>query len=556
MNDWTGRILILALLALIVGVPFALRPAESDDSGAVQEKDAKPQAVKDNEDSKDRPHLVVLSPHNEQIRFEMGAAFNRWRARQGKPAVHFDWRSSGGTSDLRKQLIAAYEAEAKSAIEENRPVSHVGYDLFFGGGDFEHNLIAGERTVKVPGKDPADKTGERSIKFTISIPIEFPPGALEEIFPTPDIAGARLYHPEKRWVGVVLSSFGIVYNRVVLEHLHLPEPTTWTDLTDPRYRGQIALADPANSGSITEAYNAILMRLGWDEGWRVLRRCFANSRYFANVSTKVPIDVSVGETAAGMCIDFYGRFQAGAVELLPPGAVAVRTGAGTGGRVGYIDPPGMTKLNSDPVSILRGAPNQALANEFVLWLLSKDAQVLWQRKLGVQGGPMRYELRRQPIRRDLYSDAEERKSWTDDVRPFEIARPFPKGMPDFYGSIATISHALAIDVHDELVEAWKAIHRVEDESKRADLLRKFDAMPHELTIARLPEDWLSVLNNPSDARHAEVAKLMKDFVSGLTARWKADPKKPEFGPDQLIRDRQRWTEMFRQNYREIVEAAK
>ena len=555
MNDWTGRILILALLAIIVGVPFALRPAASDET----DDPAATTTATETTTTGEQPHLVVLTPHNEQIRYELALAFNRWRAKQGKPVVHFDWRSSGGTSDLRKQLIAAYEAEARSAIEENRQVSHVGYDLFFGGGDFEHNLVAGERTVTVPGKDPTDKSAERSIKFTISIPVEFPPGALEEIFPTPDIAGAKLYHPEKRWVGVVLSSFGIVYNRVVLSHLELPEPATWTDLTDPRYRGQIALADPANSGSITEAYNAILMRLGWDEGWRVLRRCFANSRYFANVSTKVPIDVSVGETAAGMCIDFYGRFQAGAVELLPPSAVAVKNSSGAGasaGRVGYIDPPGMTKLNSDPVSILRGAPNRALANEFVLWLLSKEAQVLWQRKLGVLGGPARYELRRQPIRRDLYNDAQELKLWTDDVRPFEIARPFPKGMPDFYGSIATVSHAMAIDVHDELVDAWKAIHRVKDESKRTELLRKFDAMPHDLAIARLPEDWLSVLNDPASARHEEVAKLMKDFVSGLTARWKSDPKNPDFGADQLIRDRQRWTEMFRQNYRDIVDAAK
>jgi ABC-type Fe3+ transport system substrate-binding protein len=486
MGDWTGRIIILLLLAVIIGVPLAMKPAGGD---------AKPKAAV--------ATLVVITPHNEQIRFEIAQGFNRYRQRQGKSPVAFDWRSSGGTSDLRKQVVAEFEAEGRRAMKEGRAVGGVGYDLFFGGGDYEHNKLAGDIVI-TDERDPS-----KSLTYSCSVPVAFPPGMLEEVFPTPDIAGARLYHADRKWVGVVLASFGIVYNNDRLAALNMPAPATWSDLADARYLNEIALADPAHSGSIGEAYNAILMRLGWEEGWSVLRRVFANARYFASVSTKVSVDVSAGQAAAGMSIDFYGRFQASAVSGTTGQAL---------NRLGYVDPPGMTKQNADPISILRGAPNQELANEFVLWLLSKESQRVWNRKLGTQDGPVKYELRRQPVRRDLYN-AQEMMHWTDDIHPFDEAKPFPKGMPNFYGPIATIAHAMAIDVHDDLVHAWRMIAAMKDRDAAAAMAQQLDMMPEDLRIKGLPSGWIQIAGNPSHPQYGAVNKTLKDFVRGIEGRW-------------------------------------
>ncbi len=524
MSDWTGRIIILVLLAIIIGVPLAMKPAV--------------EAVPEGEGA---ARLVVITPHNEQIRYEIARGFNRHRAARGLPPVVFDWRSSGGTGDLRKQVVAEYEAEGRRALRQNREVGGVGYDLFFGGGDYDHNQLANDITIT----DEDDKS--RSIRFSPSVPVAFPPGMLEEIYPRPDIAGANLYHPQLKWVGVVLSSFGIVYNNDRIAQLGMEPPRTWTDLVDPRYQGNIALADPSHSGSIAEAYNAILMRLGWDEGWAVLRRVFANSRYFASVSTKVSVDVSTGQAAAGMSIDFYGRFQAS--------AISGRTGEALN-RLGYVDPPGMTKQNGDPVSILRGAPHAALANEFVLWLLSKEAQRVWNRKRGTEDGPELYELRRQPVRRDLYVE-EEMQHWTDELEPFAQAREFPKGMPNFYSAIATISHAMAIDVHDDLTAAWMAINRCKDESLRRELVMIFDRMPAELVIENLPSDWRLVLDDPQNPRNAAVAASLKAYMSALENRWviHVDGKRKS-NPTAQLKDRLAWTDFFRANYREVVAKAR
>jgi len=338
MNEQLPRIVIIVLLLLVVLVPLLLRDA----TGEAMEFDQPPEGT-----------LLIMSPHNEQIRFEFTRAFNRRRQQQGKPPVNIDWRSSGGTSDLRKQTLAQFESLARRGAED----SGIGIDLFFGGGDYEHNQLARGITISRDGED---------VRISATVPIQLPENLLNDAFPEPFIGSERLYHPEGYWYGTALSSFGIVYNLDVLDMLALEEPTTWADLADPGYRNWLALADPAHSGSIAVTLETILRRLGWEEGWAVLRRLHANARYFSSSATKVPVDVSAGEAAAGLCIDFFGRFQAGAVAN-PDGS----------SRIGYVDPAYMTAITADPISLLRGAPNEALAMAFIEWSLSRESQRFW-----------------------------------------------------------------------------------------------------------------------------------------------------------------------------------
>src|SRR5690349_11408236 len=99
MKDWTPRIVILVLLAVILGVPFALRPSDASRGGSIANKQA----------GDDLNRLIILSPHNETIRFEISQGFNKWRVAQKKPPIEFDWRSSGGASDLGRQIRAEFE---------------------------------------------------------------------------------------------------------------------------------------------------------------------------------------------------------------------------------------------------------------------------------------------------------------------------------------------------------------------------------------------------------------------------------------------------------------
>lgn len=467
--------------------------------------------------------LVVVTPHNEPIRQEMARGFNRWRREKGRGQVVFDWRSWGGTSDLVRGVVAAYEAEGRRAAAAGQTPGGVGYDVFFGGGVFEHSRMAKGLIVAGP---------QGPVTVAVLEPLGLPAEMLTQVFPQATLGGEPLYDPELRWVGVALSSFGIVYNRDVLQMLGLGEPRTWADLIDEkegRYRGWVILADPAQSGSVATTYETILRRMGWEEGWAVLRRMGANAQNFVQYASGVPASVAAGEAAAGTCIDFYGRYEAGTVP---------------GQRVGYVDPKGMTAVTADPAAVFHGAPHGELANEFVAWLLSAEAQRLWQRRRGTEGGPQEFELRRLPVRRDLYVD-QEMALWTDAANAFEIAEPLPEGTPSYFSLVAPVMHAMVIDVLPELQAAWTALLEEPDGERKQRMLEAFDALPQELRVrwpdGELAQSWRSAMADPKHPRHEEAAAALNELVARLTRPWQEDP-------DRRYQDQQRWMQFFKAQY--------
>jgi hypothetical protein len=487
MSPWPARIAVLILMVVIVGLPFAWQPHEpASDARALR--------------------LVIISPHNEQIRYETEAAFSDWHEQQFGQPIEIDWRSVGGTSDIERLLESQYTKLA----EAGRADEGVGIDLVFGGGDYSHEYKF-KRGVTVTMPDGQ----KRQVSITQPIGQFFTDAFIAEVYPDPMIADRHLYDPDGYWWGIVLSSFGIVYNRDVLHVLQIDEPRTWSDLADGRLIGWIALADPSHSGSVRVTYEAILQRYGFDRGIATLRRAFANARYFTASSSRVPIDVSAGEAAAGMCIDFYGRFQAQQV-----GQAALVDGP----RVAYVAPAGQTLITADPIAVLRGVkdvpgePMQeqrlTLSLRFIRFLLSERGQALWCMPVGDPMGPREFELRRLPVRRGMYDAYLERM--TDAVNPFLIAEPVPEGTPSYFSVVPVLLHAMCMDVHDDLRAAWGAINETSDLTQRAAMLAMFDALP--FTQQQL-------LNAPD--------------------RWKRQPGAKDA-------DRLTWTRFFREKYRQVA----
>lgn len=523
MRQSLSKIVIVGLVILIVGVPILLRPANRA------------------EDDANAPRLVIYTPHNEQIRFEIENAFNDWRVAQGQVKVVFDWRTPGGTSDIRKSILSQY----KQAVDAGQPLdeSGIGADLFFGGGEYDHGVIANGIQI---GQDRWSSDNHRIVDDPNIDKVLFDAAFVEETIGGEPLFAKRVFNeaggPNEvvAWTGVTLSSFGIVYNRDTLSQLGVVEPRTWSDLGDPRLRGWVALADPGHSGSISKTFETILKREGWTQGWVTLRNAFANARYFATSADRVPIDVSRGDAAVGLCIDFYGRYQTGMVG---------------DGRMGYCDPiedgRSMTATTADPITLLRGAPNPALARTFIAWLLSKDAQAIWQRSLSdgrdTLVRPKQFELRRQPLRADLYTDAS-RASWVDKtLNPYPTAVPFPEGTPSYFSMVAPITKAMASEVHGDMVAAWRALNdAVASGHPKADAMRVlFYAMPPELTLAwpdaELENNWLTIQRDANHPRQREVVACLKAFKRQLRA------------VEDVEASRIQWRSFFQDNYRKVVQ---
>ena len=80
--------------------------------------------------------VIVISPHNEQIRHEFGKGFTAWHdEKYGEPA-QVVWSVPGGTSEIRRMLISQY----KHALETGKEPGGEA-DLVFGGGSYEHGVL-------------------------------------------------------------------------------------------------------------------------------------------------------------------------------------------------------------------------------------------------------------------------------------------------------------------------------------------------------------------------------------------------------------------------------
>lgn len=562
----TGAILVLA--ALLLALPFALRPA-------AQAEDWRP----------GDPRLSVITPHNQAIRHEFARGFSAWhRERYGRP-VQVDWVVVGGTTEISRYLVSEFvaaarawwrsrgqpwppgaaeallapEASARGASTaaaaalraafrgtDDASAFTSGLDLFFGGGEYDHRK-AFEQGLTVP---------------------PWPDGPPARLLAT---AGGEELIPERAWgetwrgdtfFGTALSSFGICFNRDRLRDLGLAEPSRWEDLADPSYFRQIGAADPTKSGSAAKAFEMMIhermaaevaaagfgaaevegleaairargasvpaayeeaLERGWRAGLELVQRIGANARYFTAASQRVPFEVAMGEVAAGITIDFYGRFQA---QFTPEGAA----------RLGFVTPAGGSSVSCDPVSLLRGAPHRETAVRFLEFVLSEAGQKLWCYRPGVSGGPQQHALRRLPIRRDFYPSAV-----AELQAAYEGHRPW---LADDLGDPAVDPYVLAarFSYHARWTAEHFHVHR--------DLIR---AMCLD-SAAELQAAWESILRHGGpEANGAAMAELRRlpDRPEGLS--WRSALR--------IVREHRRldylreWTEFFRASYRRARELA-
>ncbi len=492
------RLLIILALVVTVALPFVLRPARVASERA--------------DDT-----LVIITPHNEAIRHEYGAGFRRWYREKTGRTVNLDWRVIGGTSEIARFLDGEYVAafqnhwmrqlgrpwsnevqagfanprlpvdaapvarEARAAFLSSNVSS--GIDVFFGGGTYDFVRQAQAGRIVDSG-------------ILQRHPQWFDP----EVIPR-EFAGEEYWDADGRWIGTVLSSYGIIYNRDSLKRLGFDAPPRqWEDLADPRLVGEVALADPTKSGSIAKAFENVIqqqmqrrllalqaaepagdpaeierraVREGWLAGLKLIQLIGANSRYFTDSSQKPPIDVAAGNCAVGMCIDFYGRQQEEAVRR--------RSGSE---HLGYVSPEGGTVSSVDPIALMRGAPNREVALAFIDYVMSLDGQKLWNLEPGTPGGPERFALRRLPVRRDFYvPEFVPHRSDPDDA-PYEQDDPLiyrAAWTSGIFREMAFAIRVMCLDAHRELAEAWRAIVAAPEPRKARALavLQQIDALSYD-----------------------------------------------------------------------------
>jgi len=556
--------IIIVLLALgILALPFLFRQAEPHHAWKTGD-----------------PEIVIVTPHNEAIRQEFATAFSAWHQQRFGTVIRIDWRVIGGTTEIMRYLVSEYGRSANCFFRQHgtpwptdgadvilaptcpveRPAQRLWkefrtrdspqaitcqIDLFFGGGTYDH--------------DKAQKRGLTVPAWGTNAPPEglFTDAKGRTLIPRV-MGGERWYG--RAFYGTVLSGFGICYNRDRLVDLGITTPpTTWEALADPRYVGQLGLADPTKSGSVAKAFEMLIhaqcakavaaagftrdqiriyeaaitaaglpagdcprsvppgyqqaIETGWLKGINLLRRMGANAIYFNDSASKIPVDVSMGIAAAGIAIDFMGRFQS---EMsTPPGRQPVMT---------YVNPIAGTSMNADPISLLRGAPHREIAVRFIEFTLSEEGQRLWNYRPGTPGGPQRFALRRLPIRRTFYPSEdpefqavfESRRShlsdplWQPDVDAYRLAEEFfyePRWTATHFGLQRDLVRCMCMDSGDELKRAWRSILAHGGPEKNPHAMAFLEALPD----TPYPLTWRHAITDYTRIPRMDILRLWTAF---------------------------------------------
>jgi iron(III) transport system substrate-binding protein len=148
-------------------------------------------------------------------------------------------------------------------------------------------------------------------------------------------------------------------------------PKSWKDLTDPKWKGQIASARADSSGSAFQQYATVLTAYG-DAGWDIYKKILSNMQ-LADSSGLVSRLVNDGEAKVG--------------TVLEDDALDYVKG---GGPVAIVYPEDGTSTVADGMALAKGAPDPEQGKKFIDWLLTKPVQEIVVQEMG-----------RRPVRTDV-----------------------------------------------------------------------------------------------------------------------------------------------------------
>lgn len=351
-------------------------------------------------------NLSIISPHRKSIQTEFVPQFESYYQKKFGENIKIDWIDQGGTNNNLRFIEQKFTSGQKSS----------GIDLFWGGGEQAFEELA--------RKDLLEKIQTDAFKAL-----------------APQLLGVPLKSTKDLWAATAFSSFGIFYNKKLISMLKLPTPKEWKDLTDERYLNLVSLADPRHSNTSLVMSMVILQAYGWDQGWKVLTEIAANAASFSLSSSDPIKEVVSGNVAAATAVDFYATAKI--AELGEE-------------KLGFITPEGKTAFNSDPIAIIKGAPNKIAAERFIDFILSQDMQRLLVLKAGYPGGPKTSTLGRMAIDKKAYEGLD--PAAVIGLNPFVMKQPDAPIDAKLARNMQVLADMIGVfhcDAHKDLQEAWK-----------------------------------------------------------------------------------------------------
>jgi len=228
--------------------------------------------------------------------------------------------------ELNFVRLSSSEALARLRAEQANPT----FDVWFGG------------------------TGDPHYEgFKDAITEFYKPKAYNDLQPEMKAAIGTTYIP------LYLGVLGIGINPKVLQDKGLPTPKCWKDLTNPAFKGLIAMPNPNTSGTAYTFLATAVQLFGEDEAFKYMAQLHRNVVEYTRAGAAPRVNLGRGEVA--VTIQFVHDLVEYKLQGFPIDVVGPCEG--TGYEIGGL-------------SLVRKAKNRAEALQFIDWALTPEAQAL------------------------------------------------------------------------------------------------------------------------------------------------------------------------------------
>jgi len=405
--------------------------------------------------------LLIYSPHGSDIQYEFTRGFEEWHLKKYGRAVKVKFIEAGGTETIIKRLTAQRS-------------SHVApdADMMFGGGSATFDNLGREGFLEAVNPPLPPEVAARLPKDIQGVAMQ---RTLSQLLPpstapatSASIAATHSADERPIWYAATASYFGIVVNKQRAAELGIPIPKAWEDIGGPKWFGNLSVADASKSSSIKSCLEMMLQQYGWEKGWPLIVKMYANAESVKPSGSQPADETSSAAAAGGIVIDFFGRI---AVVKCGPSIAQ------------FIVPEGGARLDPDPIAVLAGARHREVAAHMMEFVLSPEGQRLWTHRAGTPAGPAKKALGRMALLRELYEN--EGNLMTDPFNPFtanadlKIDTIIQRDRTVVLGDL--IKFAL-VDNHDGLVVARRAVLQAGDPP---ELLALFNSLPFQ--ASELPD---------------------------------------------------------------------
>ncbi|AKA68023.1 ABC transporter substrate-binding protein [Clostridium scatologenes] len=157
------------------------------------------------------------------------------------------------------------------------------------------------------------------------------------------------------WFSKGLTVVGFIVNNDVLKDKNLPEPKKWSDLTNPIYKNEILMSNPAISGTNYAVVNSLLQNKGDEAGWQYFQDLNKNISYYSKKGKDPNVKTIAGEVGIGITYIDKGLEKQQKEK-----------------NVKIIYPEDGIPWMPDGVAVFKNAKNSEAAKDFVAWVFKDE----------------------------------------------------------------------------------------------------------------------------------------------------------------------------------------